>query len=128
MIRVCNQNEYVTAHKVDWKVFEDWNEYCDIYFNRLEAIKKYQIFQAFEEEIGMIECFESNLDDAEPVEDFILKPNLPSEVPSVPNKLYTERKGIRDIKAVGIWENYHDLIDEKYHDEMCPKPALDVWI
>ena len=42
LIRVCNQNEYVTAHKVDWKVFEDWNEYCEIYFNRVEAIKKYQ--------------------------------------------------------------------------------------
>ena len=109
-------------------MFEDWNEYCDIYFNRLEAIKKYQIFQAFEEEIGMIECFKSNLDDADPVQDFILKPNIPTEIPGEPNKLYTERKGIRDIKAVGIWENYHDLIDEKYHNEMCPKPALDVWI
>lgn len=95
MIRVCNQNEYVTAHKVDWKVFEDWNEYCDIYFNRLEAIKKYQIFQATNEDIGMIECYESNLDDVDPVQDFILKPNLPSQIdPGGPNKLYKERKGM----------------------------------
>ena len=77
----------------------------------------------------MIEYYKSNLDDVNPVQDFLLKPHLPSQIdPGGPNKLYKEQKGIRDIKAVGLYENFHDLIDEKYHDEMCPKPALDVWI
>mmetsp|Transcript_9579 Transcript_9579/g.10934 ORF Transcript_9579/g.10934 Transcript_9579/m.10934 type:complete len:93 (+) Transcript_9579:485-763(+) len=47
LIEVCNQNEYITCHNVDWKVFDNCNEYCDIYFNKLQAIKKYQIFQSF---------------------------------------------------------------------------------
>ena len=72
LIKVYNQNEYITAHKVDWKVFDNWNEYCDLYFNKLKAIKKYQIFQAGNEHIGMIECYESNLDDVDPVQDFLL--------------------------------------------------------
>ena len=56
LIQVCNQNEYVTAHKVNWKVFDNWNEYCDLYFDKLKATKKYQIFQAGNEPISMIEC------------------------------------------------------------------------
>ena len=39
-----------------------------------------------------------------------------------------EQKGLSDIKAVGLYKNYDNLIDEKCHEEMCPKPALDVWI
>ena len=69
LFQVCNQNEYVTTHKVDWKVFDNWNEYCDIYFKKLEAIKKYQIFTSFRQPsfhgipcIGMIQCYKSNLD------------------------------------------------------------------
>ena len=100
LIKVCNQNEYVTCHKVDWKVFDNWNEYYDIYFNKLEAIKKYQIFQAGNKFNGMVECYEPNLDDVDPVQDFLLKQDLPAIVPDKPNKLYKERKGIRDIKAV----------------------------
>ena len=34
--------------------------------------------------------------------------------------------GVRDIKDVGLYQNIHDLIDDKYHNKMCPKPKLDV--
>ena len=78
--------------------------------------------------LGLVQCYESNLDGVLPVSDFLLKENVPANGPLVPNKLYTERKGVRDIKAVGLYENYHGLIDSQYHDEMCPKPKLDVWI
>ena len=47
---------------------------------------------------------------------------------SKPNKLYKKRIGLRDIKAVGLRENYVELIDNKYHKEMCPIPPLEVWI
>ena len=47
---------------------------------------------------------------------------------STPDKLYDERIGLRDIKAVGLRENYADLIDVQYHKEMCPMPPLEVWI
>ena len=46
----------------------------------------------------------------------------------LPKKLYKKRIGLRDIKAVGLREDYAQLIDEKYHDEMCPMPRLEVWI
>ena len=76
----------------------------------------------------MIECYKSNLDDVDLVQDFLLKLDLPFQILGEPNKLYNKQKGIRDIKAIRLYENFHDLIDEKYHDEMCSKPALDVWI
>ena len=44
-----------------------------------------------------------------------------------PNRLYTKRMGLQDIKVVKLYEWYGPLIDPKYHDEMYPKPPLDVW-
>ena len=43
-----------------------------------------------------------NLDGVVLVQDFFWKKSVSAIVPDKPNKLYTERKGIRDIKAVGI--------------------------
>ena len=48
-------------------------------------------------------CYESNLYDIDPVEDLLMKKDVPAEVPYIPNKLYTEQKGVRDIKAVGLY-------------------------
>ena len=76
----------------------------------------------------MIECYESNLDDVDPVQDFLLKNDLPAQLQDKPNKLYKKQKGVGDIKAVVLNENFHDLIDEKYHNVMCSKPKVDVWI
>ena len=73
-------------------------------------------------------CYESNLYDIDPVEDLLMKKDVPAEVPYIPNKLYTEQKGVRDIKVVGLCENFQDLIDENYYGKMCPKPKLDVWV
>ena len=47
---------------------------------------------------------------------------------STPDKLYKKPIGLRDIKAVGLRENYADLIDVEYHKEMCPMPPLEVQI
>ena len=47
---------------------------------------------------------------------------------STPDKLYKKPIGLRDIKAVGLRENYADLIDVQYHKEMCPIPPLEIWI
>ena len=73
-------------------------------------------------------CYDSNLEESVPVEDMLMKKNIPAGIPHKPNKLYKEWKGVREIKAVGLYENYAGLIDPIYQDEMCPKPALDVWI
>ena len=55
--------------------------------------------------------------------------NAPRKVLSAkPNKLYKKRIGLRDIKAVGLRENYAILIDNKYHKEMCPMLPLELWI
>ena len=48
--------------------------------------------------------------------------------PAKPNKLHKKCIGLRDIKAVGLRENYAKLIDNEYHKEMCPMPSLEVWI
>ena len=45
-----------------------------------------------------------------------------------PNKLYKKCIGLRDIKAVGLRENYAELIDNEYHKEMCLMPPLEVQI
>ena len=76
----------------------------------------------------MVQCHKSHLDGCAPVHDYLLKKNLLGAEPKEPHKLYKERKGITDIKAVGLYKNFHDLMDERYHNKMCPKPALDVWI
>ena len=28
---------------------------------------------------------------------------------------------------MGLYDNFHDLIDPKYHNKMFPKPKLDIW-
>ena len=83
LIQACNQNDYVTAHKVDWKVFDNRNEYCDIIFNKLKAIQKYQIFASFHQPVfhGIVQCYKSHLKDIVPVQDFILEKNLRGRKP-----------------------------------------------
>ena len=49
-------------------------------------------------------------------------------ISSKPDKLYKKRIGLRDIKAVGLRENYADLIDVEYRKEMYPMPPLEMWI
>ena len=45
-----------------------------------------------------------------------------------PTKLYTKKPGLRDIKQVGLYENYGPVIDPKYHKETCPCPPIDVFV
>ena len=42
--------------------------------------------------------------------------------------MYKKRTGLRDIKTVGLRENYAELIDDEYLKELCPMPPLDVLI
>ena len=77
----------------------------------------------------MIECQTSHIDGCEPpYQDYLLIKDMAGLEEEQPKKLYTKRKGLRDIKEVGLRENFVDLIDEKYHDEMCPMPSIEVWI
>ena len=72
----------------------------------------------------MVKCYESNHDGVVLVQDFLLKKDLylPAILPDKPNKLYKEQKGARHIKAVKLYDNFHDSINKKYHNKMCPKP------
>ena len=40
--------------------------------------------------------------------------------------LYKLKLGLKPIKAVGMYENYRDKIDEKFHDKTCPKTSEEV--
>ena len=42
--------------------------------------------------------------------------------------MYKKHIRLRDINAVGLRENYADLIDNEYHEKMCPMPPLEVRI
>ena len=66
----------------------------------------------------------SHLDGCAPVQDYLLKKSLTGAESEEPNKLSKEQKGVGDIKAVGLYENYANLIDEKYHQEMCLRIIL----
>lgn len=37
--------------------------------------------------------------------------------------LYESKLGLKPIKAVRMYENYRDKIDEKFHEETCLKPS-----
>ena len=99
---------------------------------KLEAIKKYQLFEACHDNEAIIKCLLSCLPDCVIYDDDMLKTMtvnaLQKVLSSKPDKLYKKRIGLRDIKAVGLRENYADLIDNKYHKEMCLMPPLEVWI
>ena len=105
-----------------------------LFKTKLEAIKKYQLFKACCDKVAIITCQSSCLPDRVIYEDDLLKTKkmtvnaVQKVLSSTPDKLYPERIGLRDIKAVGLRENYADLIDVKYHKEMCPMPPLEVWI
>ena len=77
LIQVCNDNEYAIAHQVNSRVSDNLNELCDIYLNKLEANKIYQIFQWFHSQSyrGMIQCHKSHLYGCTPVQDYLLKNN-----------------------------------------------------
>ena len=101
---------------------------------KLEAIKKYQLFEACRDKVATIKCLSLCLTDRVMYEDDLSKTKkmtanaVQKVLSSTPDKLYPERIGLRDIKAVGLRENYADLIDVKYHEEMCPMPLLEIWI
>ena len=101
---------------------------------KLEAIKKYQLFTACKNKVAIVTCQSSCLTDHVMYEDDLSKTKkmtanaVQKVLSSTPDKLYPKRLGLRDIKAVGLRENYADLIDDKYHEEMCPMPPLEIWI
>ena len=129
LITVCNLNQYVSAYKCVWADFYDWNIFLNKMFQpKLEAIKKYQLFQSCYKNKATVQCLLSCLPDCVIYDDDLSKTMTVNAQQNVllskPDKLYKKRIGLRDIKAVGLRENYTDLIDDKYHEEMCPMPPL----
>ena len=81
---------------------------------------------------GTVECQSSALNDSATYSNELLKlMTIQAQciaLSLLPKKLYEKRIGLRDIKVVRLRENYAQLIDKKYHDEMCPISPLEVWI
>ena len=91
------------------------------------------MFQEFQKKNGVVQCYGSALTESVIVHNPLLKMNMTSVAQQQtlflkPNRLYTKRKGLRDIKAIGLYECYGLLNDLKYINEMWLKPLLDVWI
>ena len=105
-----------------------------IFQPKLEAIKKYQLFESCYKNKATVQCLSLGLPDCVIYDDDLSKPTMTVNAQrkvlfsQQPDKLYKKRIGLRDIKAVGLRENYADLIDVQYHEEMCPMPPLEVWI
>ena len=131
LIRVCNINQYVSAYKCIWTDFYNWDTFLNKIFQpKLEAIKKYQLFEACHDNEAIVKCLSLCLPDSVIYDDDLSKTMTVNAVQKVlsstPDKLYKKPIGLRDIKAVGLRENYADLIDVEYHEEMCPMPPLEV--
>ena len=90
------------------------------------------MFEACYKNEAIVKCLSSYLPDGVIYDDDLSKTMTVNAVRKVlsskPDKLYKNRIGLRDIKVVGLRENYADLIDVEYHKEMCPMPPLEVWI
>ena len=105
--KVCNINQYVSAYKCVWTDFYDWNIFLNKLFQpKLEAIKKYQLFEACYENEATVKCLSSCLPDCVIYDDDLSKPTMTVNavqkvLSSKPDKLYKKRIGLRDIKAVG---------------------------
>ena len=121
MIKVCNINQYVSAYKGVWTDFYDWNIFLKKIFKpRLEAIKKYQLLEACYKNKATVQCLLPGLPDCVIYDNNLLKLTMTVNLFSAkPNKLYKNRIGLRDIKAVGLRENYAEFIDKEYHKERC---------
>ena len=134
LINVCNVDQYVSAHKCVWTDFYNWNTFLNKTFKaKLDAIKKYQLFESCFKNTGTVQCQLSGLPDSVTYNDNLLKSNMTLKaqrkvLSSKPDKLHKKPIGLRDIKEVGLKENFAKLIDNKYHKEMCPNSTLDVWI
>ena len=136
LIKVCNINQYVSAYKCVWTDFYDWNIFLNKIFKpKLEAVKKYQLFESCYNNKATVKCISLGLPDRVIYNNDLsrINPTMTANAQQKvlllqPNKLYKKRLGLRDIKAVGLRENYAELIDNEYHKEMCPMPPLEVWI
>ena len=77
LIVVCNVNQYVSAYKVVWTNFYNWNNFLNTFLKvQLKAIKKYQLFESCSRNDGTIECQSSGLADCVMYSDDLLKPNM----------------------------------------------------
>ena len=77
LIRVCNLNQYVSAYKCIWTDFYDWNIFLNKLFQpKLEAIKKYQLFEACYENEATVKCLSSCLPDCVIYDDDLSKPTM----------------------------------------------------
>jgi len=134
LVKACNNNEHVISHHVNFEVFFDWDAFLSTFLTRLAAVKIYQIFKSSEAiGPGRIQCRESDLADAIPFDDFLKKKKMLQSVRIAamkcpPKKLYNKKPGLREIKQVGLYENYGPVIDPKYHAETCPRPPLEVFV
>ena len=116
-----------------WTNFYNWNNFLDNFLKaKLRTIKKYQLLKSYSGNDGIIEFQSSGLTHNVTYDDNLLKPMIvhAQQIALLlkPKKLYKKRLGLRDIKAVGLKENYAKLIDKKYHKEKCLMPLLRVWI
>ena len=64
LIKVCNINQYVTAYKCVWTDFYDWNNVLTRIFKpKLEAVKKYQLFESCYDNKATVKCILTGLPD-----------------------------------------------------------------
>ena len=78
--------------------------------------------------IGMVQFKTSDLDDAEVIEQNIIKTNIgtterQSLLNAGPEKMYTQRPGLSEIKQVELFTKWRNLLDDESKDITCPEPS-----
>ena len=74
-IKVCNINQHISACKCVWTDFYDWNTFqTKIFEAKLDANKKYQLFESCYENADTVQCRLSSLADSATYDNNLLKP------------------------------------------------------
>ena len=140
LVKTCNESPYVNARQVYWDDFYDYNKFFESIYKKLHAVKKYQIFSSMglktlvppgeraQDGIGMVQFKTSDLEDAEVIEQNIIKTNIgtterQSLLNAGPEKMYTQRPGLSEIKQVELFTKWRHLLDDESKDITCPEPS-----
>ena len=139
LVKTCNESPYVKAKQVYWDDFFDYKKFFESIYKKLHAVNKYQIFSSMEvtrhlpgqlahDGIGTVQFKTSDLDDAEVIEQNIIKTNIgtterQSLLNAGPEKMYTQRPGLSEIKQVELFTKWRHLLDDESKDITCPEPS-----
>jgi hypothetical protein len=118
---------------VDRTEFRDWDTFVAKFAkDKLESVKKWQIFKVSDKGKGVMTKLSSNLPDATKEEEYFYTDKITTNQRDViiynvyPSPLYQQSPGLRPIKQMELYIKFRPLIREKYWSDICPEPSQEV--